>query len=125
MIETETKSLATHPEGPLMFDKPYIEVCRGAYRIASTRISLDSVVYAFRQGRSPEAIQQSFPLLTLEQIYGAITYYLAHQAEMDAYLEAGETEYEAARQRQRAAQPEFYQKWDRIRPEFKPRKPTP
>jgi hypothetical protein len=27
----------------------------------------------------------SFPVLTLEQVYGAITYYLAHQAEIDTY----------------------------------------
>jgi uncharacterized protein (DUF433 family) len=49
-----------------------IEYRNGGYWIANTRISLDSIVYAFRQGHSPKSILQSFPLLTLEQIYGAI-----------------------------------------------------
>ena len=66
--------------------KEYIEFRDGGYWIKESRISLDSLVYAFQRGASPESIQQSFPLLTLEEVYGAITYYLAHQAEIDAYL---------------------------------------
>ncbi len=69
-------------------DVSYVEVVNGCYRVAGTRISLDSIVYAFLDGDSPEAIAQSFPTLTLEQVYGAIAYYLQHQAEMDAYLRA-------------------------------------
>lgn len=55
-------------------------------RVAGTPISLDSVVLAFQQGESPESICQAYPPLTLEQVYGAITYYLAHDREVDAYL---------------------------------------
>lgn len=66
--------------------KDYIEKDEGGYRVAGTRVSLDSVVYAFREGQSPENIVQSFPVLQLEQIYGAITFYLAHRPEIDAYL---------------------------------------
>ncbi len=39
-----------------------------------------------RRGESPETICQNFELLHLEEIYGAIAYYLANQAEVDAYL---------------------------------------
>ena len=56
------------------------------YRIGGTRVSLDSIVYAFRRGESPETICQNFELLHLEEVYGAIAYYLANQAEIDAYL---------------------------------------
>jgi hypothetical protein len=49
-------------------------------------------VYAFLRGESAEAIQQSFPALKLEEVYGAITNYLANQKEIDGYL----TEQEAA-----------------------------
>jgi uncharacterized protein (DUF433 family) len=70
--------------------KNYIEKRNNAYYIKDTRISLDSVIYAFLNGVSPEAIAQSFPLLTLEQIYGTITYYLGNKAEIDNYLEEGE-----------------------------------
>jgi hypothetical protein len=43
-------------------------------------------VYAFREGQSPESILEDFDTLTLEQVYGAITFYLANQPSMDAYL---------------------------------------
>ncbi len=56
------------------------------YFIAGTRISLDSVVYAFRRGESPETICLNFELLRLEEVYGAIAYYLSNQSEIDAYL---------------------------------------
>jgi uncharacterized protein (DUF433 family) len=70
--------------------KKYIEKRDNTYYLKDTRISLDSVIYAFLNGVSPEAIAQSFPLLNLEQIYGAITYYLGNKIEIDRYLEEGE-----------------------------------
>lgn len=58
----------------------------GAWRVAGTRVSLDSIVHAYWQGRLPEAIVADFPSLTLEQVHGAIAYYLGHRAEIDVYL---------------------------------------
>jgi uncharacterized protein (DUF433 family) len=58
----------------------------GVMRIQDTRVTLDSVVYAFLEGLSPEGIRARFPVLTLEQVYGAITYYLAHRDEVESYL---------------------------------------
>ena len=46
----------------------YIEQRNGGYYVAGTRISLDSVVYSFKDGQSPEAIQEDFPLLKRGQI---------------------------------------------------------
>jgi uncharacterized protein (DUF433 family) len=66
--------------------KDYIEQRDDSYYIAGTRVSLDSIVHAFRRGESPETIRQNFELLRLEEVYGAITYYLANQAEVDAYM---------------------------------------
>jgi uncharacterized protein (DUF433 family) len=66
--------------------KEYIEQRDGNYYVAGTRISLDSVVHGFLRGESPETICQNFELLCLEEVYGAIAYYLAHQAEINAYL---------------------------------------
>jgi uncharacterized protein (DUF433 family) len=77
-------------------DTVYVEQRDGGYWIAGTRVSLDSIVYAFRRGASPETIRSCFPVLTLEQVYGAITFYLSRQAEVDAYLQQAEAEYEAA-----------------------------
>ena len=70
--------------------RAYVEKTDRTYRIEGTRVSLDSVVYAFRDGLSPESIRESFPVLNLEEVYGAVTFYLAHQAEIDDYLAEGE-----------------------------------
>ncbi len=65
----------------------YVEKRNEGYWISGTRVSLDSVVLAFLDGLSPETIvAECFPVLTLEQIYGAITYYLSHLDEVDSYL---------------------------------------
>jgi uncharacterized protein (DUF433 family) len=58
----------------------------GVYRVGTTRVMLDSVVTGFHQGHSAETIKQQYPALTLEEVYGSIAYYLAHAAEIDAYL---------------------------------------
>jgi uncharacterized protein (DUF433 family) len=90
--------------------KSYIDYRDEAYWIEGTRISLDSVVYAFRNGLSPESIVQSFPLLTLEQVYGAIAFYLANRAEIDAYLAAEETALDGMSQPLQASDPALYNK---------------
>jgi hypothetical protein len=56
------------------------------YYVAATRISLDSIVYSFREGSSPESILGAFDGLTLAGVYGAIAFYLDHQTDIDAYL---------------------------------------
>ena len=73
----------------------YVEQRDGGYWIKGTRISLDSVVYAFKRGAAPESIKRSFPLLSLEEIYGAITFYLANEQQIDSYLALSEKEFEA------------------------------
>jgi hypothetical protein len=55
-------------------------------------------------------VTECFPTLTLEQVYGAITYYLAHRAEIDRYLEQADAEFEALRQATRGADPQFHAK---------------
>jgi uncharacterized protein (DUF433 family) len=56
------------------------------YYVVGTKISLDSIVYAFLEGVSPETIREQFPRLSLQQVYGAISFYLDHRDEVDAYL---------------------------------------
>ncbi len=69
--------------------KEYVTVQEGTYRIDGTRVSLDSVVYAYRRGASPESIQRSFLSLTLEQVHGALAFYLSHKQNVDKYLIEG------------------------------------
>jgi uncharacterized protein (DUF433 family) len=101
----------------------YIEKRDEVYWVAGTRVSLDSVVYAFRRGASPESIQRSFSLLTLEQVYGAITFYLARQSEIDTYLRHGDEELERTREAAREADPDFYKKLEAARNQL-PTKPS-
>ena len=59
----------------------------GVLRFDGTRVSLDSVIYAFDEGATPEEIAQDFPTLDLAAIYSVIGYYLQNRAEIEQYLE--------------------------------------
>ena len=81
-------------------ENQYIEKRDDGYWIAGTRVSLDSVVLLFLEGLSPETIAaECLPVLTLEQVYGAITYYLSHQNKIDVYLKQNEAEFKALREK--------------------------
>jgi uncharacterized protein (DUF433 family) len=58
----------------------------GVLRVADTRVMLDSIVAAFHQGHSAETIAQQYPALSLEEVYGAVAYYLANKVDVDQYL---------------------------------------
>jgi uncharacterized protein (DUF433 family) len=59
----------------------------GVLRIAGTRVSLDSIIYAFAEGATPEEIVQQYPTLNLADTYSVISYFLQNRAEMEEYLE--------------------------------------
>jgi uncharacterized protein (DUF433 family) len=71
---------------------------QGTWRIVSTRVSLDSVIYAFWDGATPEEICQDFPSLSLAQVYSVIAYYLTHRDQVDAYLKEQQQAAEQLRQ---------------------------
>ena len=91
-------------------NKAYVEWRYNGYWIANSRVSLDTIVYAFLDAQSPESIAQSLPVLTLEQVYGAIAFFLAHRAEIETYLERAKTDFDTKREASRKADPMFYQK---------------
>lgn len=90
--------------------KQYIERRDGGYWITGRRVSLDSLVFAFLGGQTAESIAQSFPVLTLEEVYGAIAFYLASRAEIDAYLRKARADFDSQRQAAHESDPMFYQK---------------
>ena len=65
-----------------------VQTPEGGWRVAGTRVSLDSIVHACWDGRLAEAIAADFPSLTLEQVHGTIAFYLRNRAEIDDYLAA-------------------------------------
>lgn len=93
----------------------YVEQRNGGYYVAGTRVSLDSVVYAFLNGESPEGILDSYRALSLEQIFGSLAYYLANRVVVDEYLRQGELEYDRLYEEARAKDPAFYAKLDAAR----------
>jgi uncharacterized protein (DUF433 family) len=75
-----------------------LQTPEGGWRIRDSRVSLDSVVHAYRDGLSPEAIAGEFPSLSLEQIHGALAFYLRHREAIDRYLDLQESRWEQLRQ---------------------------
>ena len=70
----------------------------GVMRVATTRVSLATVVAAFQEGATAETIAQQYPSLTLADVYAVIGYYLRHQADVDAYLAEQQEEADRVRQ---------------------------
>ena len=101
---------------PLVLTKQYVEQRNSAYWISSSRISLDSVIYEFLNGSSPENIIQSFPLLTLDQVYGAIAFYLTNKNLIDVYLREGEEIFKKLQQSARIKNADLYAKIKTTRP---------
>ncbi len=96
----------------------YVEMRNGGFYVAGARVSLDSIVYSFKAGDSPETIRQNFSSLTLEQVYGAIAFYLAHEQEVDANIRAGEEEVDRSISPLSESRPDLYARLERARREI-------
>ena len=84
-------------------ERRYVRVDEhGVMRIGNSHVMLDSIGAGFEQGHSPETLQQQYPALSLEEVYGAITYYLAHRDEVAAYLNRQNELWEAWRAKSKA-----------------------
>jgi uncharacterized protein (DUF433 family) len=56
----------------------------GTVRVAGTRVTLDTIVRAFLRGGSAEEIADSFPAVSLADVYSTISCYLSDRAAVDA-----------------------------------------
>jgi uncharacterized protein (DUF433 family) len=80
-------AVAIEPEPvPLVRDEA------GRLMVPGTRISLDVLVAAFKRGKTPEVIHDSYETVPLADVYAIFTYYLRHRAEVEAYLAEQESE---------------------------------
>jgi uncharacterized protein (DUF433 family) len=69
----------------------YVHQRAGEFFVGDSQVTLHSVIANWKRGAGPERTQQSFPNLPLVAIYGAITYYLERQDELDAsFRETGD-----------------------------------
>lgn len=58
----------------------------GVIRVGGTRVRLDTVVFAYNEGATPEEIVEQYPSLKLADVHVVIGYYLQHRAEVETYL---------------------------------------
>lgn len=63
----------------------------GNIRVGGTRITLQTVIYAFRDGATAEEIAQNFASLQLADVYELLGFYLNNQDPVDAYLREQES----------------------------------
>ncbi len=77
----------------------YVERVDDGWRVGGSRVSLDSIVYAYWEGLTVEEIAIEFPSLRYEQVHGAIAFYLRSRAEVDAHLKEQDGRWEALRLR--------------------------
>jgi uncharacterized protein (DUF433 family) len=89
-------------------------VIDGVYRVTGSRVSLDSIVYDYLSGLSPESIADNFDSLTLEQVYGTITFYLSRRAEVDRHLMSNRAKFDALRKEARESNPLLYRKLEEM-----------
>lgn len=95
-------------------DRDFVERRDKSFYIVGSRVPLASIVREFQDGQSPEAIRSAFPALTLEQVYGAITFYLGHRSEVDEDLAVRDREEDAFSETHRAPA-DLKEKLDRSR----------
>ena len=65
----------------------FVVLAENDIRIKGTRIGIETVLYDFiHRLRSPEEIANTYPSLTLEQVYATILYYLHNKEAVSKYL---------------------------------------
>jgi len=78
-----------------------------AIRIKATRVGIETVLWDYKEGASPEETVLRYPTLSLEQVHATIIYYLANRAKVEAYLERVRQQQEEAWQEQQRKPSEF------------------
>lgn len=74
-LEVETPPVPLHADA------------HGVMRVGQTRVRLDTIITAWKQGDSPEQIVENFDALDLADVYAVVSYYLKHRPEVEKYLE--------------------------------------
>lgn len=69
----------------------------GVVRVGGTRVTLEAVVIAFRQGATAEEIARQFPALAPGDVYSVLGFYLRRREEVDAYVDEAIRQSETAR----------------------------
>jgi uncharacterized protein (DUF433 family) len=74
----------------------------GVVRVGGTRVTLDTIVAAFREGATAEEIVYQYPSLNLADVYSAIGYYLQRRPDVEAYLRRRQQQRDEVREQNEA-----------------------
>ena len=83
-IHAEPVPLRVSPDGLMIY-------------VGNSRVPLETVIYAFDAGDTPEEIVMQYPALTLASVYQVIGYYLEHQEEVETYIQGARAHSERVR----------------------------
>lgn len=101
--------------------KEFVERRNGSFYLIGSRVPLAHIVRLFRNGEPPEAIRLHYPTLSLEHVYGAITFYLGNKEDVEKDISERERE-EDEFERTHQFPPQLKEKLDRARQEMLTRK---
>lgn len=88
----------------------------GSIRVKGSRLPIDGIIYAYREGEIPESIFDSYPseAYTVADIYAIIAYYLSNKPKFDRYLAKREKEALEIR-KEIEAMPNYKERSDNLR----------
>ena len=94
--------------------REFIERREEGFYLIGSRVPIDAVVWEYGNGEEPETIQAHYPTLSLEQVEGAIRFYLDHKDEVQKVIaerRRAEEAYFAAN----PTPPDIVEKFERMR----------
>ncbi|WP_373549538.1 DUF433 domain-containing protein [Haliscomenobacter sp.] len=65
---------------------PLFSEPNGVIRVGNTRVTLETLIYQFKNGSTAEEIVFQYPVLDLADVYAVIGFYLKHQTAVENYL---------------------------------------
>jgi uncharacterized protein (DUF433 family) len=74
----------------------------GVIRVSKTRVTLDTVITAFKDGATAEEIAQQYPSVPLADVYYIVGYYLHKRDDVETYLSRRTKEAEKLRKENEA-----------------------
>lgn len=65
-------------------------------RVKGTRVGIETILWDYlEKGRTVDQIVEDYPSVNREQVHATLTYYWRNRAQVDAYLQDIEADYEA------------------------------
>ena len=66
--------------------RDFVERRKTGFYVVGSRVPIDRIVWEYRNGEDPAAIQSHYPTLNLDQVNGAITFYRSHKDEVEQVI---------------------------------------